>query len=83
MAINLPLLFLSSFENQEAARGGRVVSEQEEEDSHTQPGVLLSRLVTRRTAGYNLPDFGKAENRFLRGDLEGEESPNTIGRDAA
>ena len=28
-------------------------------------------------------DFGKAENRFLRGDPGEEESPNTKGRDAA
>jgi hypothetical protein len=32
---------------------------------------------------YNPFDFGRAENRFHRGNLAGEESPNTKGRDAA
>jgi hypothetical protein len=32
---------------------------------------------------YFMSDFGRAEDRFLRSDPEEEESPNTIGRDAA
>jgi hypothetical protein len=40
-------------------------------------------LVTTHKRGYTVPDFGKAENRFLRGDPAEEESPNTKGRDAA
>ena len=33
-------------------------------------------------AGLCFIDFGKAENRFFRGNSEEEESPNTEGRDA-
>ena len=47
------------------------------------PKKPQGRLVTSLTPRYNHFDFGKAENRFLRGNLEREESPNTKGRDAA
>jgi len=52
------------------------------------PGSLSSdrrpyRLASLRVAGYIECDFGRAENRFPRGDLGEEESPNSIGRDAA
>jgi hypothetical protein len=39
--------------------------------------------VTYLLPSYTFFDFGKAEDRFFQGDLEGEESPNTRGRDAA
>lgn len=48
----------------------------------TVPGLPI-QLEIVSLPDYADHDFGRAENRFLRGNSGKEESPNTEGRDAA